>query len=280
MRGITIRPLYHGDMHADRDLLVTGYPGGLLTAHNHGDDDRLRSKVWCAVPSYTYLVDHPDGKLLFDASISPHWKSEWLPEWQALAPYEPSEEQLFENLLKANHLGPEDIDILFLSHLHTDHAGNARLFRSSGTRIMMHEQEFAAAAERTEDAEFFLRADYEIPGARYHLLPGDVEIMKDVYAVSLPGHTAGTMGLMIHLEHSGTVILTSDACYVKESYDSEVGSMISLDLERWRRSMHKLKMLARCHNAAVIPGHDHRLCHEGESPLAGELEVRRDGVYA
>lgn len=274
MRGIKITPILHGHMHVDRDLLITGHPDGMLTKSNHA-----KNKVWCKIPSFTYLIDHPDGKILFDASISRHYDREWLPAWRELAPWERTEEDLFENALKKHKLGPEDIDYLFLSHLHTDHAGNARLFKTSGTKILVHDDEFTAAANRKVDEHFFLKVDYDIPGARYNLLPGDTEILKDVHAVSLPGHTAGTMGLMIHLEHSGTIILTSDACYMKDSYTTEVGSMISANLEIWSRSMQKLKMLARCHNAMIIPGHDHNVCHEGESPLAREATVRVGRSY-
>lgn len=274
MRGITVTPILHGHMHVDRDLLLTGHPETMLMASNHA-----KSKIWCKIPSFTYLIDHPDGKLLFDASISQRWQQEWLPAWQELAPWEHTEEELFENALKARKLGPEDIDYLFLSHLHTDHAGNARLFKTSGTKILVQDAEFTAAANRTVDEHFFLNVDYDIPGAKYNLLPGDTEIMKDVFAVSLPGHTPGTQGLMIHLDRSGTIILTSDACYMKESYTSEVGSMISSDLARWGQSMKKLKMLARCHHATIIPGHDHNICHEGHAALAKEPTIRVGRAY-
>ena len=64
MRGIKIRPLHHGNMHADLELLVTGHPDLMLTKTSHA-----KNKVWCEVPSFTFLIDHPDGRILFDASI-------------------------------------------------------------------------------------------------------------------------------------------------------------------------------------------------------------------
>jgi len=277
MRGISIKPLLHGHMDLDKEMLVTTHPDGFTT----GDSPNFGNEM-CVIPSVTYIIDHPqDGRLIFDASISPHWDREWLPEWQAAAPWTHTEQEIFENALKTQGIGPEDVDIAFLSHLHCDHAGNARLFNTSGTKIMMHDDEFRAAADRTEDENFFLRADYELPGAKYNLLPGDTEIMKDVFAISLPGHTPGLMGLMIHLEHAGTIILASDACYHKDSYEKEIGSMISADQEQWLSSMHKLKMLARCHNATVIPGHSHTTCQEGgeKCPLHGEDHVRMGGEY-
>lgn len=270
MPKIRITPLFHGNMHADRDLLLTGHPAGLLSR-----DGRHKNKVWCEVPSFTYLIEHPDGRLLFDAAISRHWEDEWLPHYKDLAPYdEVTEEQMFEQALKRAGYGPEDIDYVFLSHLHCDHAGNARLFKSAHSTLLVGEKEFTAAANREADGEFFLRADYDIPGARFTLLPGDTEILKGVTAVSLPGHTAGTMALMVDTENCGTLILASDACYFKESYDDEVGSMVSADLVEWKRSMRKLKMLARSRNATVVPGHDHRLCHEGQCPIGEEPRLR------
>lgn len=275
MRGIKIKPMYHGSLHCDKDLLVTGHPDLMLTRSNH-----QKNRVWCEAPSFTYIIEHPDGRMLFDASVNKHWEDEWLPEYKELAPYDDvTEEQLFENSLKASNLGPEDIDYVFLSHLHCDHAGNARLFTTASNQILLHEDEFAAAANFDKDEHFFLKVDYDIPGARFTTLPGDIEIMKDIHAISLPGHTAGTMGLMIHLEHAGTIILTSDACYLKESYESEVGSIISADVVQWQHSLRKVKMLARAHYATVIPGHDHNVCCDEHSPLAGEERLRAGGEY-
>ncbi|MFP5463725.1 MAG: MBL fold metallo-hydrolase, partial [Gammaproteobacteria bacterium] len=143
MRGIKIRPLHHGNMHADLELLVTGHPDLMLTKTSH-----VKNKVWCEVPSFTFLIDHPDGRILFDAAIHRHWEDQWLPEYKALAPYDDyTEEQLLENTLKRNKLGPEDIDCVFLSHLHVDHAGNAKLWNTCpSTKILVHQDEYAAAA--------------------------------------------------------------------------------------------------------------------------------------
>jgi hypothetical protein len=38
-------------------------------------------------------------------------------------------------------------------------------------------------------------------------------------------------------------------------------------------------MLARAHHATVMPGHDHKLCHEGETPLRDEAKLRVGGSY-
>jgi glyoxylase-like metal-dependent hydrolase (beta-lactamase superfamily II) len=274
MAGNTIQVLYHGYMEIDRDLLIAN-PNTFLTQSN-----RESSKVLCQAPSFTYLIRSPDGKtMLYDATIHKNWEQEWHPEWKELANWKHSEEEMFENTLKKQKLGPEDIDYVLLSHLHVDHAGNARIFATTDTELLVHDDEFTDAAAREADGNFFLRVDYDIPGANYSLLPGDTEIMKGVRAISLPGHTAGTMGLFVETERSGNIIITSDACYMKDSYDLEAGSPISANLEIWKRSMKKLKMFARAHNATILFGHDHAVCHEGHTPINDETQIRRDRLY-
>lgn len=274
MAGNTVHVLYHGYLQIDRDLLIAD-PNKFMT-----QSGGPKNKEWCEAPSFTFLVQAPDGKkLLYDATIHRNWEQEWHPEWKELSYWHHDESQLFENTLKARGLGPEDIDYVLLSHLHIDHAGNARLFADTDTELLLHDDEYTAAAAREADGNFFLRGDYDVPGANFVCLPGDTEIMKGVRAISLPGHTAGTMGIFIETERSGNIIITSDACYLKESYELEAGSPISANLEIWKRSMKKLKMYARAHNATVIFGHDHSVCHEGRSPIKNETSVRRDQPY-
>jgi N-acyl homoserine lactone hydrolase len=270
MRGIRIRALHHGNLRTDYDVLVTGHPRYLLTR-----SDQSKPRIWCEVPSLTYIIEHPDGNVLFDASVHPNWEQEWLPDYKELAPWDDhTPEQVFEVALKRAGYGPEDIKYVFISHLHTDHAGNTRLFAGTDAKILIHEAEYKGVANLPQDQNFFLRCDYDVPGLKWTPLYGDQEILRDVYAISLPGHTWGTMGLMVHLEHSGTIILPSDAVYRKESYDLEHPSMISLDPEEWRRSLRKLKLLARNYDATIVPGHDHAVCHEGRSPIREEERLR------
>lgn len=265
-----VRVLHHGDMILSRSSLVDAENG---PAASPGP--------FCAAPSFTYLIETPDGtKILFDAAISRDHEAEWPQSYLDAVGYRPNEQQRFEASLKAHGLGPEDIDIVFLSHLHCDHAGNARLFSSVDASIIVHEREYAAASALTHDLDFYVRADFDIPAQRFTQISGNLELAWGVQAISLPGHTAGSMGLVVETERAGTLILTSDACYLAESYDRERCEARAEDRIQWLESMHKLKTLARERSATIIFGHDHAVRHGRHCGVAHEDRVRRDIPYS
>jgi N-acyl homoserine lactone hydrolase len=275
MSGITIKTLHCGNMGLDKDALVEG-PNNLTASR------RQAQREWYACPSFSYVINHPDGRILFDASVYRGWQNEWPMAWQESADYsETSDEEFFEARLKQMNLDPSDFKYVFLSHMHSDHCGNARLFAGTNAQILVHEKELSGVANLEADDKnawnFFLSADYSVSGLKYTTLYGDMEIMKGIRAISLPGHTWGTMGLLVELEHSGTIILSSDALYVKESYGPPAsGAMIDWDRAEWLKSVNKLKLLQKAHDAMIIPGHDHNVIHHNCSchPLKDESKLR------
>jgi glyoxylase-like metal-dependent hydrolase (beta-lactamase superfamily II) len=80
--------------------------------------------------------------------------------------------------------------------------------------------------------------------------------MRGLTLISVPGHTPGTMGLLIELEHTGAVLLTSDAMYTHDTYGPPaVGTPITWDIGHWGQSIEKIHRLAMEHEAFVFPGH-------------------------
>ncbi len=212
-------------------------------------------------PAIAYIIEHPDGLVLFETGLSEHALDEWPAAWQKgvdLTTVLP--EHRLEARLKQIGLGPEDFRYVVLGHLHTDHAGGARIFRDAGVEVVVHEAEYQHVRNMTEDAaNFFNKVDTEvhehvslttISDAEYELLPG-------VRLVHLPGHTPGQMGMVIDLAHSGTAVLTSDALYRHETYGPPlIGSQTVWDPQQWRDSVEKVRGLAKEHEALIFPGHD------------------------
>jgi N-acyl homoserine lactone hydrolase len=280
MGKITLKTLQCGHLGQDRDALIAG---AKMNIYN-----RDQKREWYACPCFSYVIDHPDGKILFDSSVYKGWQNEWPQEWQDVADYtETKDEEFFESRLKQLNLDPSDFKYVFLSHMHSDHVGNARLFAGTKAQVLVHEDELKGVAnleaEGKNEWNFFLSADYSVSGIKYTSLYGDQEIMKGIRAISLPGHTWGTMGLMIELEQSGTIILSSDAVYLDESYYTATGAMIDINRDNWRRSLNKLKLLHKTHDAMIIPGHDHNVIHHkcSSHPLKHESKLRvwPDGQY-
>lgn len=100
-----------------------------------------------------------------------------------------------------------------------------------------------------------LRSDYE--GLEFETVSGDTEFLPGVTLIEAPGHTPGTMALRVDLPDEGTMIFTSDAVYMGDSYGPPATpAAIVNDLSQWYASVEKLRGIAEQSNANVIFGHD------------------------
>jgi N-acyl homoserine lactone hydrolase len=230
-------------------------------------------RTWVDCPTHAVLVEHPEGRLLWDTSCPRNWEQHWAPTGlQDFFPYDRVDEgQYFDARLRQLGLDAGDIDTLVLSHLHFDHAGNAQMFRDAGTRIVVHEAEAKNALGF--DGPFLgahLKADYE--GLDFETVSGDTEILPGVTLLEAPGHTWGTMALRVDLPDTGTMIFTSDAVYLRDSYGPPpVGAAIVWDNQAWLRSVEKIRGIAERTNATLVFGH--------EAEQRKELKYAPDAYY-
>ena len=252
--GISLRGVKLGHIGLDREILAFPHPNYILNSQRHEG-----SKVWCNCPVITYIIDHPDGRILWETGVSSAYSEEWLPDWQWLVDLSAvTPEVCLEEQLKKLKLGPEDFRYVIQGHLHTDHAGGLRLFKDSTTEILVHEDELKHVAQVKEPENFFVPADWDfLLDKKPTTVSGDVEIMKDVWLVSLPGHTPGTMGLRVKLPHTGWVVLACDSIHTHENYGPPpVSNILTMDPMQWASSVEKLRSVAVEHDAFVFPGHD------------------------
>lgn len=151
--------------------------------------------------------------------------------------------------LAACGLEPEDIDLVFASHLHYDHVANAEIFDCP---VLVAERERRYAVE----AEYLARHDPFVPralvpflGPRLQGVPEGEEVAPGLRTVALPGHTPGTTGLL--LEEEG-VLLAGDA--VKNAWDFARGEPPPSfhSKETTPANYRRIRELAR----VVVPGHD------------------------
>jgi len=112
--------------------------------------------------------------------------------------------------LAAEGVRPEQIETIWLSHLHADHAGGLltpdRLARFANAELVLQEREVAywsdAAARASAPAP--LSPMFETAQAvlaaypdRVRRISGEAELAPGIHAVPLPGHTPGHMGVLI-----------------------------------------------------------------------------------
>ena len=161
-----------------------------------------------------YLIEHPDGTLLWDAGLSDSL-AEGSPHTQANGTVTTVTATLRAQLEELGYQ-PADITYLALSHLHYDHAGNANDFAAATWLVQRPEHEAAFG-----DAQgFFDRALYgELEISETMLLDGDHDVFGDgtVVIKSAPGHTPGHQVLFVDLAETGPLVLSGDLYHFPEN---------------------------------------------------------------
>jgi N-acyl homoserine lactone hydrolase len=211
-------------------------------------------------PILAYLIETPNGRILYDVGCDyskiadPGKRQRWYENAEfPFGPPEMTEEQRLPRRLAQLGLQPDDIDLVFIGHLHFDHGGG--LCDMAHADIHVHDRELAAAREPADGAYFAddFAGDYhwKIQRTEYDLVPG-------VRAIESPGHTAGHMSMLVELPKGPPILLAGDAADLVENLADEVAPGLC-----WQEredmalaSIRKLKRLAAETGASLWPNHD------------------------
>lgn len=180
-----------------------------------------------AYPAGFALIRHPaQGWILFDTGYSARFEAltQRLPFslYRRLTPVRYREEDAAVRRLARLGIRAEEIGTVILSHFHADHIGGARDFPNA--RFLYPEAAYAPLRRlgpvRSTRAGFLPGllpdgfADLAMPVERAawtplpgpSLLAGGWDLMGDgsLIAVSLPGHAAGQIGLLLHASNGPT----------------------------------------------------------------------------
>ena len=102
-----------------------------------------------------------------------------------------------------------------------------------------------------------LKTDYE--ELTWETVSGDTEFLPGVTLLQTPGHTPGTMSMQVDLPDSGTMIFTSDAVYMGESYGPPATpAAIVNDMGQFYSSVEKIRGVAEKTDATVLMSPDER----------------------
>lgn len=216
--------------------------------------------VYIEAPILAYLIETPQGRILYDVGCDyrkiadPALKARFLEPMRPL--FEPpvmDESQRIPQYLARLGLGVKDIDLVFLGHLHFDHAGG--LCDLPGCEVHVHADELAAFGTGKYEGVF---ADEMAGSESWHVTMGEYQVAPGVRAIETPGHTAGHMSLFIELPKGPPVILCGDAADLAENIADEIapGACWQDNEALALASIRKLKDLARAEKAELWPNHD------------------------
>jgi glyoxylase-like metal-dependent hydrolase (beta-lactamase superfamily II) len=193
------------------------------------------------IPVGFFLIKHPKGNILFDTGDNDKLigdKTYWGPMAAMLDkgvdPNLTIDAQLGKIGMKAS-----DINYVVLGHMHLDHAGNASKFPNA-TIVVQRDEIINAFWPPQSFAGPYISGDFESlrsqtgsagAGKQPTIeLNGDLDLFGDgsFYIHRSAGHTPGSQMAIVRLPKSGTIILTSDACYLPENLAKDIQPSIGL----------------------------------------------------
>jgi glyoxylase-like metal-dependent hydrolase (beta-lactamase superfamily II) len=215
-----------------------------------------KGKVRVPVPAF--VIEHPRGRVLFDSGLHRELQDDPKTRLGAVAAVFTPHYTAGEDV--AARLAAADVDVgrvqyLVNSHLHFDHAGGNVAVPNA--TIVVQRREWDAAHDADVAAAVGLnRLDWDL-GHATDLVDGEHDLFGDGRNVCLPthGHTPGHQSLRVRLDSGDDVVLTSDACYLRETLERLHLSPIVHDREQALASLRALGRL-RDAGARMIYGHD------------------------
>lgn len=214
------------------------------------------------LPVMCFLIDTGNGYILFDTGCHPDAANGYWPQHHLKTfSLRMSEEEKLVNRLSLIGIKPEDIGTVVLSHCHLDHMGGVGYFTNAEVWAPKEDFEYAQTLVHlsTDVLTYggYIRSELETPVRQYHLISEDCELVPGVDIVTLPGHTPGLLGLVVHL-NSGTVILPQDSLDAEWNYLPETKSSGRSYCERdYFSSVEKIRALEKRYGARIFFGHDH-----------------------
>jgi glyoxylase-like metal-dependent hydrolase (beta-lactamase superfamily II) len=188
-------------------------------------------------PINVYVIEHANGLILFDtgqdrASVTdstyfPGGATGYL--YRRLARFDVGEDDTLTAQLAGLGYTPADVDKAIVSHLHVDHIGG--LPELTGSELLISAAEWAELGKAAPELRGFLRSHIQLPGLSWHQVspePTDdptlapfteaLDVMGDgsLMLLPTPGHTAGSVSLLIRRTARPPLLLVGDLTYGAE----------------------------------------------------------------
>ena len=239
----------------------------------------LGSRRWTPPrPVNVYAIEHAAGLVLFDlgqdrASVTdpgayfPGQPIRFL--YDRLARFQIGPQETLTAQLAARGYAASDVRIAVMSHLHEDHIGGIRELPNA--EFLVSRAEWATMEQPLPELRGFLRRHIDVPGVRYRKLAfeptadpalepfGEAhDLMGDGSLVLLPtpGHTAGSMSLLVRRTSSASLLMVGDVTYEVELL--ETGRIPGVgDAADLRKASAMVRELEKHYpGLAVLPAHD------------------------
>ena len=244
-------------------------------------------RSWVPLPLFCFLIEHRDGLVLFDTGIDPAIMSDMGYIKQAIGRFllprifrlHLTEADRIDHILDRAGVAAGDIQKAVISHLHFDHVGG--IARIPQADLLVSAREWAILSEPHPEHEWILREHIEIPAAKWRpitfeptddpLFEGfdgihDVACDGSMILLPTPGHTAGSMSMLIRQDGWDPILLAGDLTYEATLLEQDIVPGTG-DGETLLASFGKVRRLKeRLPGLAIVASHD--FAAEEEVPRA------------
>jgi N-acyl homoserine lactone hydrolase len=208
-----------------------------------------------------YLIVHPRGTMIWDTGEIPDSAFQ-----NGVSPAKQGSFTVDRPLLPqlaAIGYGPADITYLALSHYHTDHVANARLFAGSTWIVQQGDRDaiFAPRPANQKKGGVGDPANFAaLANSKTLLLKGeDHDVFGDgtVIIKFTPGHTPGHQSLFLKLAKTGPVLLSGDLYHYPEEVGSKRTPPFDFDKDQTAKSRAMIEEFVKKNRAQLWIQHDY-----------------------
>jgi N-acyl homoserine lactone hydrolase len=204
-----------------------------------------------------YLIRHGRALMLWDAGLGAGLLGHPHP-YRAGSASVVELRQTMVAQLGALGLKPRQITILALSHVHSDHIGQAADFGHARLIVGREDWRMLTAPGSAPDLQPARLAPWIAGGSPKTLVDGDYDVFGDgsVVMLATPGHTPGHHSLLVRLRRFGPVLLSGDLYDTESQRRRQQPAAHDFDRAAARESFRRFEATAAALHATVIIQHD------------------------
>ena len=256
-------------------------------------------RSWVSLPLQAFLIRHRDGPVLFDTGIDPAVQFDKNYIKQAIGRFllprifrfHLSEADRIDHVLSKTDVAASDIRTAVISHLHFDHVGGIAQIPQAD--LLVSAREWAILSEPHPERDWILREHIEIPKAKWQQItfePSDDPLFEgfdgihdvagdgSMILLPTPGHTPGSISMLVRREGWDPILLVGDLTYETALLEQDVVPGTG-DKETLLASFEKVRRLKRrLPGLAIVASHDFRA--EAAISKATHTESRARGETA
>lgn len=237
----------------------------------------LTSQSWVGLPISVFLIEHKDGLILFDTGLDPAIETDRGYISQAIGRvllkrifrFEIGPEDKLGQKLRGDGFDATQIQKAIFSHLHFDHVGGISDIPQA--ELLVSQDEWAQLSQPHPEREWIFKEHIQIPGARWTQIAfqpiedplfkpfsGAFDVMGDgaLMLLPTPGHTPGSMSMLVRASAGPPTLLVGDLAYTADAIlaDRVPGTG---DPKQLRKTYAKVRALkAAMPDLLIIPSHD------------------------